>query len=210
MEQGSNLRAAEGERVDEVDLVRRLRAGDESAFEQMVRLYGGRMLATARRLTGRDEDAADALQEAFLAAHKSIDGFEEKSRLSTWLHRIVVNASLLRMRSRRRIHEVSIESLLPHFLEDGHPEEPAAKWGDSVERNAQRNEMRGIVRDLVLQLPEIYRTVLVLRDIEEVDTQETARILGIEVNAVKVRLHRARQALRALLDRRFREERRDV
>ncbi len=210
MGQVSDLRAAEGAQVDEVELVRRLRAGEETAFEQALRLYGGRLLATARRLTGNDDDAADALQEAFLAAFKSIDNFEEKSRLSTWLHRIVVNAALVKLRSRRRSHEVSIEPLLPRFREDGHPEDSPAEWPESVEAEAQRNEMRDIIRDLVLQLPENYRTVLMLRDIEEMDTQETARILDIEVNAVKVRLHRARQALRALLDSRLRGERRDV
>lgn len=181
-----------------------LRAGDAAAYERLVRTYGGRMLAVAKRLLGQDEDAQDAVQEAFLSAFRSLGQFEEQSRLSTWLHRIVINVALMKLRSRHRKPERSIEDLLPKFLVDGHQADPAMDWSDSAEVVLQKQEDRQFIRDSIRQLPENYRTVLVLRDIEEFDTDETARMLGVSSAAVKTRLHRARQALRTLLDQRFR------
>jgi RNA polymerase sigma-70 factor (ECF subfamily) len=126
--------------------------------------------------------------------------------LSTWLHRIVASAALMKLRSRQRRPERSIEELLPKFLADGHQADPAVEWRDSAEAAALKAEDRAFVRDCIQQLPENYRTVLVLRDIEELDTDETARALGLSVPVVKTRLHRARQALRTLLDQRFRSD----
>ncbi|GMU33657.1 MAG: RNA polymerase sigma factor SigM [Planctomycetia bacterium] len=163
------------------------------------------MLAVARRIVGNEEDARDALQEAFLSAFKAIKSFEGGSRLSTWLHRIVVNAALMKLRSRKRVQERSIEDLLPKFLSDGHPATPASAWRETGDSEAQRKENRTLVRAAIDELPEIYRTVLLLRDIEELSTEETSEVLGINNNAVKTRLHRARQALRTLLDPHFRE-----
>ncbi len=171
------------------------------AFEDVVRRYGGRMLQTARRLLANEEDARDAVQDAFLSAFRSLDQFQGNARLSTWLHRIAVNAALMKLRTRRRHAEQSIESLLPTFLEDGHHAIPPAPWPETVDEAASRSEMRTLVRDSIDRLPDAYRTVLLLRDIEELDTQETADLLEITANAVKVRLHRARIALRELLDR---------
>jgi len=182
------------------DLLPRLRAGDEAAFETMVRAYGGRMLAVARRFLGNEEDARDVLQEAFLAAFRALDRFEGKSRLSTWLHRIVVNAALMRLRSRKRKPETSIEDLLPGFLENGYQADPSLPWPVNADEAVQRRELREVVREKIQELPENYRIVLLLRDIEDLDTGETARLLGISANAAKIRLHRARQALRTLLD----------
>ena len=98
---------------DEATLVAQLRAGDEAAFEQVVRSYGGRLLAVARRIVGSEEDARDAVQDAFLNAFRSLDRFEGNAKLSTWLHRIVVNAALMKLRTRKRKPEQSIETLLP-------------------------------------------------------------------------------------------------
>jgi len=185
---------------DESRLVAALKAGDAAAFEQMVRLHGGRMLAVARRLLRSEEDAADAVQDAFLSAFRGIDGFAEGSQLSTWLHRIAVNAALMKLRTRRRHPEEPIEDLLPKFCEDGHRENPGPAWSGSLERLLESKETRQLVRECIDRLPESYRTVLLLRDIEELDTEEAATALGMTTNAVKVRLHRARQALRELLD----------
>lgn len=195
------------EPTSDVALLAALRANDASAFEELVRRHGGRMLAAARRLLASEDDAQDVLQEAFIAAFRAIGSFEGKSQLGTWLHRIVVNAALMRLRARRRRPEQSIEALLPRFLDDGHQAEPAVEWRASAEDLLQRDEHRDLVRAAIDELPENYRTVLKLRDIEELDTQETADMLGIDANTVKVRLHRARQALRTLLDRHFRAER---
>jgi RNA polymerase sigma-70 factor, ECF subfamily len=186
-------------------LVARLRAGDEQAFEELVNEHGPRLYAMARRLLASDEDARDVLQEAFLAAFRSIHRFEGASTLSTWLHRIVINAAITRLRQRRRSEERSIEDLLPSFRDDGHGAEPAIEWGETARSAPEREETRELVRRSIDLLPESYRTVLLLRDIEQLDTAETARLLDVNVNTVKVRLHRARQALRSLLDVRFRE-----
>jgi len=189
---------------DEATLVAQLRAGDEQAFEQVVRLYGGRLLAVARRIVGTEEDARDAVQDAFLNAFKSLDRFEGNAKLSTWLHRIVVNAALMKLRTRKRKPEQSIETLLPGFLEDGHHEERFKSWDEPIDQLMERAENRELVRKQIDALPEGYRTVLVLRDIEGLDTEETANVLGLSVNATKIRLHRARQALRTLLAPHFR------
>ncbi len=185
--------------LDETALLARLRAGEEGAFETMVRAFGGRLLAAARRLLGNEEDARDAVQEAFLSAFRALGRFEGEARLSTWLHRIVLNASLMRLRTRRRRPEVSIDELLPRFLEDGHAADAAQEWKLPLDAVARR-ETRDLVRRSIDRLPDSYRSVLLLRDVEELDTDETARLLGLSVSAVKTRLHRARQALRALLD----------
>ena len=187
-------------------LVERLRAGDAEAFEDLVRRYGGRMLATARRLVGSEDDARDVVQEAFLAALRAIDGFAGAARLSTWLHRIVINAGLMKLRSRRRRREESIDALLPRFDEDGRWAEPVSRWDASTDALFEREETRAIVRNAIDRLPLNYRSVLLLRDIEELDTDEAASLLGITPNAVKTRLHRARQALRTLLQREIVDE----
>jgi RNA polymerase sigma-70 factor (ECF subfamily) len=190
----------EGAGREETALLARLRAGEDEAFEELVRAHSGRMLAVARRFLASEEDARDAVQDAFLSAFRSLDGFQGGSLLSTWLHRIVVNAALMKLRTRRRKPEQSIEELLPGFLEDGHMERPAVEWEKGADVLAERKEVRTMVRASIEQLPESYRTVLLLRDIEELDTEETARLMGISSNAVKTRLHRARQALRGLIE----------
>jgi RNA polymerase sigma-70 factor (ECF subfamily) len=191
------------ELVGDAALVARLREGDTAAFETLVREHGGRMLATARRFVANEDDARDVLQDAFLAAFRSIDGFAGAARLSTWLHRIVVNAALMRLRSRKRRREEPIDGLLPRFEEDGHWVEPPALWDEPTDDVVERAETRATVRKAIDRLPANYRTVLLLRDVEELDTDEAAALLGVTPNAVKTRLHRARQALRTLLEREF-------
>lgn len=189
---------------DEAVLVAQLRAGDEAAYEHVVRAYGGRLLAVARRIVGSEEDARDVVQDAFLNAFKSVSRFEGNAKLSTWLHRIVVNAALMKLRTRKRKPEQSIETMLPSFLDDGHHEERFKSWDEPIDKVMERKEARELVRRQIDALPEGYRTVLVLRDIEGLDTEETANLLGLSVNATKIRLHRARQALRTMLAPHFR------
>lgn len=184
----------------ERELVARLRAGDEEAFTRLVRSSGGSLLAAARRFMRNEEDARDAVQEAFLKAHRSFSSFQGGSRVSTWVHRILVTSCLMKLRSRRRHPEESFDDLLPRFVGDGHATEPCSDWDDGPVRDLERKEVCALVRRLIDELPETLRTVILLRDIEELDTGEAAQLLGITENAVKIRLHRARQALRALLD----------
>jgi RNA polymerase sigma-70 factor (ECF subfamily) len=185
--------------VDEALLVNRLRAGDERAFEDLVRTFGGRLLAVARRFVRNDEDAQDIVQSAYLSAFRALDQFEGNCQLSTWLHRIVVNTALMKLRSKRRKPEESIEDLLPAFQEDGHHVEQFADWTMPADQLIERSETRAIVRACIDRLPDNYRSVLLLRDIEERSTQDVATALSMTSTAVKVRLHRARQALSTLL-----------
>jgi RNA polymerase sigma-70 factor (ECF subfamily) len=187
--------------AEERALLAALRAGDELAFQQLVRRHGGRLLAVARRLLRSEEEARDALQEAFVQAWRGLARFEGQARLSTWLHRIVVNAALMRLRSRRSRPEEPLEPLLPVFQEDGHTLERYVAWSGDPEQLAASGDVRRRVREAIDRLPASARTVLVLRDLEELDTAEVAARLGVTANAVKIRLHRARQALRELLDR---------
>jgi len=181
-------------------LVGRLKAGEPDAFEELVRTAGGRMLAVARRFFGSDEDAArDVVQDAFLSAFRGIQRFDGQAQLTTWLHRIVVNAALMRLRARQRRPEQSIEPLLPAFQEDGHHVEAVVSWAESGERLLERRESRALVRAAMADLPEGYRAVLLMRDLEDRSTRETADALGISENAAKLRLHRARQALATLI-----------
>lgn len=203
---GSNVEASSmAGTCDDGELLAGLRAGDDRAFERLVLEQGGRLLAVARRFLRNEEDAHDCLQECFVQAFRALPRFEGNSRISTWLHRIVVNSALMKLRSRKARPEEPIEPLLPSFLEDGHSAVSYRDWSPGADELLERAEVRDTVRAAIDRLPETYRTVLVLRDLEELDTSEVAELLGISANAVKVRLHRARQALRELLDAQFKE-----
>lgn len=183
----------------EAGLVARLKAGDAAAFEEVVRSQGRRLLAVARRVVGNEDEARDVFQDAMVSAFRAIGSFAGGARLSTWLHRIVVNTALMRLRQRRRRAEEPLEPLLPVFQADGHHVARFVEWPD-LDRKLARADVRALVRDAIGRLPDSYRAVLVLRDIEGLDTRETAGALGTTENAVKIRLHRARQALRTLVE----------
>jgi len=189
--------------VDVWGLLAGLRARDEQAFETIVRTYGPRLLAVARRLVRDEGEAQDVVQTAYLSAFRAVEQFEGAAQISSWLHRIVVNTALMKLRTRRRKPEESIEPLLPSFLTDGHHVEQFSDWSAPADVLLERKETRAIVRDHIDQLPESYRDVLILRDIEELSTQEVADALGLTTTAVKVRLHRGRQALSTLLRRTY-------
>ena len=189
--------------VDDQTILAGLRAGDQQAFETLVRVYGGRMLAVARRFFRNDEDAQDIVQSAYLNAFRAVGQFEGHCLIGTWLHRIVVNTALMTLRSRRRKPEASIEDLLPAFIEDGHHVEQFSDWSAPADELMQRAETRALVRSCIDRLPGNYRDVLMLRDIEELSTVAAAEMLAITPTAVKVRLHRARQALSTLLRQEF-------
>lgn len=169
-----------------------LRRGDARAFERLVRENASAMLAVARRILGDECEAQDALQQAFLSAFRSIAKFEGGCAISTWLHRIVVNAALMKLRHARSRPECSIDDLVSA---------PAETWPITAEDALADLQVRRKVRECIDQLPDLYREVLILRDIEELDTRETASILGLSEGGVKTRLHRARQALTILLQR---------
>lgn len=176
---------------DEAVLLEGLKRGDDAAFAHLVATRGDRLLAVAKRFLSEEEDARDAVQEAFLAAHRAIDRFEGHARISTWLHRVVVNACLMRLRSRRRKPERSLgEADVARLATDD---------ASAADRALESHETSVHVREAISALPEPHRSVLMLRDIEERDTRETAALLGVSQAAVKTRLHRARTALRSTL-----------
>ena len=179
-------------------LVERLRAGDETAYVEAMERYGPRMLATARRILQDEAAAEDCVQEAFLNAFRTVEGFAGRSDPGTWLHRIVINAALQRKRSRARRPERSIEPLLPGFDDNG-VRLPTQDDPDDPEDAVDRRHTDALVRRKIDELPETYRVVLLLRDIEERSTSDVAALLDIKESTVKMRLHRARGALRTLL-----------
>lgn len=189
----------------DVELMQAVRGQDAAAFEQLVRLHGERMLAVARRMMKNEQDAADALQDALISVYRKSASFEGQSQLSTWLHRVTVNACLMRLRASGKRHEANVDEMMPTFDSTGHYARPVSRWEGAPDDAAMTGELRERVRACIDQLPEAYRSVVLLRDIEELDTEETARLLGCSSNCVKTRLHRARCALRELLSPEFAE-----
>jgi len=188
------------ERSGDAALLARLRAGDEAAFAELVRTHGGRMLAVARRYLDSEEAARDCVQEAFIAAFKAVDRFEGRSSLATWLHRITVNAALQALRRRGAKDEVPIEPWLPSFDDDGFLEGPTQLTAAGADELIARDDVRAAVRAAIDRLPTSYRNVLLLRDIEGLSMKEVAEMLEVSENNAKVRLHRARNALKKELE----------
>ena len=184
----------------EASLLARLRAGEDDAYAEVLQVHGCRLMGTARRLVGNEDDARDVVQESMLAAFRSIEGFEGGAALATWLHRIVVNAALMKLRAKRRRPETPVDALLPAFSQGGHFEARVARWAEAADAPAVRSETRALVRDAIARLPDGHRVALVLRDVEGRTIEEVAAALGTSPVAAKVRVHRARQALRALLE----------
>jgi RNA polymerase sigma-70 factor (ECF subfamily) len=188
---------------DEAELIERLRAGDSNAFEQVVREHGGQLLACARRILGCPEESADAVQDGFISAFRAIQSFAASSRIGTWLHRIVVNHCLMRLRRRKNQPTLMIEDVMPAFDETGHHARSVHGWREVARDPLVRDELCTHVRQCVDRLPAPYREVILLRDIEEMSTGDVADLLHTNRSVVKTRLNRARQALRTLLDRHY-------
>jgi RNA polymerase sigma-70 factor (ECF subfamily) len=193
------------EHGDEATLVAQLREGASAAFETCVRQHGPRMLAVASRFFNCEQDRDDAVQDAFISAFRGIGSFDGKSKLTTWLHRITINACLMKVRSRSRKSEIPIDSLLPQFDDTGHRVNCSSAWTEDGYTQLAAKDSRERVRECIEQLPPTYREVLMLRDIQGMDTDETAQALNCSPANVKTRLHRARQALRTLLEPYFSE-----
>lgn len=186
-------------------LLEALRAGEADAYAALVERYGGRMRCTALRLLGSEDQADDAVQEAFLSAFRSLATFAGESSLGTWLHRIVINAALMKRRSesRRSARKVDVDDLLPRFTSMGAFTQAQVPWSEPADEPAIQRETRERVTQCIARLPDAYRLPLVLRDLEGLSNRELADQLEVTVNAAKVRVHRARQALRQLLEPTF-------
>ncbi|MEM6992176.1 MAG: sigma-70 family RNA polymerase sigma factor [Myxococcota bacterium] len=182
------------------DKARPVKLADNSDFAAVVRREAGRLLATARRFTDSEADAQDCVQEAFLHAYRARAQFEGRAKVSSWLHRILVNVALERARKKSRRPEESLDDLQPTFDERGCRIEPRRPPPPEAQTLLERSETRRAVLEAIGSLPDSYRRIVILRDIEGKTTAETAEELGLTENASKVRLHRARAALKRLLE----------
>jgi RNA polymerase sigma-70 factor (ECF subfamily) len=187
----------------ELALVRAAKAGDVSAFEQLVRRYDRNVFRIAQHITQNREDAEDVVQDAFLKAYGNLKNFQEQSKFYTWLVRIAVNEALMRLRRRRPERMVSLDEDVK-TEEDSMPRE-VADWSPNPEQQYSQEELRDILQRTIQGLPSSFRTVFVLRDVEGLSTEETAEALGLSIPAVKSRLLRARLQLRERLNKYFKK-----
>lgn len=193
---------------DESVLVAQAKAGDQNAFAELVNRYERKIYRLAKNITRNDEDAEDVLQEAFLKAYSHLDSFKGDSKFYTWIVRIAVNEALMRLRKRKTDRSLSLDE--PVELGEETVTREIAVWEDNPEQQYSQEEWRRILDEAVDTLKPDFRTVFVLRDIEELSTEETAETLGISVPAVKSRLLRARLALREKLTRQFKRKGEDL
>ncbi|MFN8178186.1 MAG: sigma-70 family RNA polymerase sigma factor [bacterium] len=193
-------------RPDDVELVRRAKAGEEEAFSELVERHQARVYQHAERLLGNRQDAEEVLQDTFLQAYRNLAGFEERSRFSTWIYRIATNEALMRLRRASRRREVLLEEAPSGEVERASDE--VREFARSALDDVMDREVREILKKALVELPDEYRVVFVLRDVEGFSNAEVADILGLSVPAVKSRLHRSRIWLRDRLARIFGEQRR--
>ncbi|MGA2812580.1 MAG: sigma-70 family RNA polymerase sigma factor [Candidatus Acidiferrum sp.] len=188
---------------DEHLLVAAAKGGDLSAFNELVSRYERKIFRLTMNITRNREDAEDAMQEAFLKSYAHLKDFAGDSRFYTWLVRIAANEALMRLR-KRRPNQFSLDEPIPGENEDLIPQD-IQDWGPSPEQRYGQTEMHEILNSAIDQLTPDFRTVFLLRDVEKLSTEETAKIVGISVPAVKSRLLRARLKLRDKLGRYFRQ-----
>ena len=198
----SGVPAGMGPGVDVSDdqLVARAQTGDLPAFETLVERHEERLYRLALRLLRNDTDAREVLQDAFLSAWQNLGAFAGRAQFGSWIYRVTLNAALMLLRSRRRRPTVSVEDVSESAVDDAlaaAPDHAANDWTRRPDEQLQSVELKQHIQSALDELPEILRVVFVLRDVEELSTEETADALGITVQAVKTRLHRARLALRA-------------
>ncbi len=190
--------------IEESTLVAQTRDGDVAAFGELVRRYEGKIFRLAQHVTQNREDAEDVLQETFMKAYEHLDQFKGDSKFYTWIVRIAVNQALMKLRRRKTDKSVSLDETIDTG-EDTVVREIAA-WGEDPEEQFSREELGGILDNAIQSLDPLYRNVFVLRDINELSTEETADALGLSVPAVKSRLLRARLQLREKLTRFFKRK----
>lgn len=190
--------------IDETALVAQSREGDTRAFGELVRRYEGKIFRLAQHVTQNREDAEDVLQETFMKAYEHLDQFQGNSKFYTWIVRIAVNQALMKLRRRKSDKSVSLDETIDTG-EDTIVREIAA-WDEDPEQRFSRDELGEILDNAVQSLEPPYRSVFVLRDIEELSTEETAEALDLSVPAVKSRLLRARLQLREKLTRYFKRK----
>jgi len=197
--------AGENEQHPDVALVERVRGGDVSAYDELVRKYERQVFRIAQRITQNREDAEDVTQDAFVKGFEKLDQFQGNSKFYTWLVRIAVNESLMRLRKRRTGRMVSIDEDVQ--TDEGSVPRDLADWAPDPEQNYSQAELNKILEKTIKGLPPGFRVVFELRDVQGLSTEETAEALGLSIPAVKSRLLRARLQLRERLTRYFKRRR---
>ena len=184
-------------------LVERIRAGDNAAFDILMERYEGKVYRLAAGLMRNREDALDAVQDAFLNVFRKIDSFKGESAFSTWLYRIALNSVYMKLRSRSRHQETELPDTEDELFHAATPQAVSGirDWSERADDAVLRKELTKVIRDAVSAMPEEYRAIYTLRDVEELSNQQVADILGISLAATKTRLHRARLHLRERLSR---------
>ena len=188
------------EEIPEEELITQLCNGEESSYIFLMRKYGRRLYAIAKRYTNSNEDAKDCVQQTYIQIFRNINNFQKRSSLWNWMRRIIINISIKTVQSKHRGQEISISDLLPDFDSNNGRIETNWQFKESVDVIISRKETAEIVRNAIYSLPQDYRLVLQLRDIEGYSTEEVGDILKISISASKTRLHRARSALKNLLE----------
>ena len=192
----------------DTELVRRFKEGDRNAYTEIVRRYQDKVFTLAFRWMHDDQIAREVAQDVFLALYRSLDGFRGDAKLSTWIHRVVVNHCKNRRLYRQRRHTDLHEPLEGRRTDDDAPVRQLAHDGPGTDAATHRSEAEGLVREALAQLDEEQRAIIVLRDVEDMGYEEIAEILGVARGTVKSRLHRARASLARVLSRRI--DQRDV
>jgi len=179
--------------TDEV-LIEKTKGGDNSAFEELVKKYEKKIYNLALRLTGNPDEAGDVFQETFLKAYHSLNRFKGEANFSTWLYRIALNIFLMKKRKEKGKVFESID--MPLFTAEGEMTKEIPDWSTNPEAEIENKELKNILTKALASLPEEYRAVLILRDIQRLSNKEVSEILKLSIPAVKSRLHRARLFLR--------------
>ncbi|HEY4589520.1 MAG TPA: RNA polymerase sigma factor [Thermoanaerobaculia bacterium] len=184
--------------LSDEEVVARVLAGDTSLFEILMRRYNQRLFRVSRGILADDAEAEDVVQEAWLRAFRELAGFRGEARFATWLTRIACHEALARANKRRRLVPIT-------GGDGGEPPEPPAE-APGPDRDLENRELQALLRDAVEVLPDPLRSVFCLREIELLSTEQTAEALGLTVENVRVRLHRAKRSLRQTLDERIGRE----
>ena len=199
--------AADAAELSDEVLVARARGKDEAAYEELVSRYEDKLYRLAMRFVRNETDAQEILQDAFLSAWRNLPTFEGRAQFGSWMYRVTVNAALMLLRSRNRHPEVTVDDVEPASLNQAVMESGQmrsnADWSQRPDDQLQSDELRQHIAVSVDALPEGLRTVFLLRDVDELSTEDTAELLGLSIPAVKTRLHRARLALREAIGRYF-------
>ncbi len=183
----------------DLDLVRRIKAGDERAFEEMVSRYHARIFSLSYGVLRNPQDAEEATQDAFWTLYRKIGTFDESRKFFSWFYRVALNAAYSRARRRPPLPTVAIEERLPRFRSDGHFAAEVPDWSVAVEDEVAARELAARAGEFIAELPPAYRDVIWMNDVEGMTASEIAETLEISIPAFKSRLHRARLAVRQRL-----------